>query len=285
MHHYDNLIVGSSGYIGSRLLPKLTSEKNFLVPSKSNFAQFLNSAESLNFKNVFWVAGSQLPADTFEYKLEEHPDLVNLEKLIRFVQKSESCFIFLSSGGCVYGPGSGVFTEASNTLPVNLYGELKLLSEQMIINNLNNYTILRVANVFGVGQKPSRSQGVIPHWLEAIRENRPLTVFGPTHSYRDYIDIDSVINAILLSSKSSSKGVFNIGSGTKVELGTLIEIFEHVLGRSPSILSLDARTSDRNGYLLDSKRAEANLGWRRPQDILKLLEGIIRQELNAISMP
>lgn len=281
MHHYDNLIVGSSGYIGSRLLPKLPSEKNFLVPSKSNFAQFLKSTESLKFKNVFWVAGSQLPADTFEYKLDEHPDLVNLEKLVKFVQKSESCFIFLSSGGCVYGPGSGVFTEASNTFPVNLYGELKLLSEQMIINNLNNYTILRVANVFGVGQKPSRSQGVIPHWLEAIRENRPLTVFGPTHSYRDYIDIDSVINAILLSSKSSSKGVFNIGSGTKVELATLIEIFEHVIGHSLTILSLDARMSDRDGYLLDSKRAEANLGWRKPQDILKLIEGIIRQELNA----
>ena len=283
MHHYDNLIVGSSGYIGSRLLLKLPSEKNFLVPSKSNFAQFLNSAEIMKFKNVFWVAGSQLPADTFEYKLEEHPDLVNLQKLIKFVQKSEACFIFLSSGGCIYGPGSGVFTEASNTFPVNLYGELKLLSEQMIINNLKNYTILRVANVFGVGQKPSRSQGVIPHWLEAIRENRPLTVFGPAHSYRDYIDIDSVINAILLSSKSSTKGVFNIGSGTKVELATLIEIFEHVLGRSLSILSLDARTSDRDGYILDSKRAEANLGWCKPQDIPKLLEGIIRQELKANS--
>ena len=237
----------------------------------------------MKFKNVFWVAGSQLPADTFEYKLEEHPDLVNLQKLIKFVQKSEACFIFLSSGGCIYGPGSGVFTEASNTFPVNLYGELKSLSEQMIINNLNNYTILRVANVFGVGQKPSRSQGVIPHWLEAIRENRPLTVFGPTHSYRDYIDIDSVINAILLSSKSSTKGVFNIGSGTKVELATLIEIFEHVLGRSLSILSLDARTSDRDGYILDSKRAEANLGWCKPQDIPKLLEGVIRQELKANS--
>jgi nucleoside-diphosphate-sugar epimerase len=281
MHHYDNLIVGSSGYIGSRLLPKLPSEKNFLVPSKSNFTQFLKSAESLKFKNVFWVAGSQLPADTFEYKLEEHPDLVNLQKLIKIVQKSQACFTFLSSGGCVYGPGSGVFTEASKTFPVNLYGELKLLSEQMIANNLNNYTILRVANVFGVGQKPSRSQGVIPHWLEAIRENRPLTVFGPTHSYRDYIDIDSVINAILLSSKSSTKGVFNIGSGTKVELATLIEIFEHVLGRSQSILSLNARTSDRDGYILDSKRAEVKLGWRKPQDILKLLEGIIRQGLNA----
>ena len=285
MHYYDNLIFGSSGYIGSRLLSKLPSEKNYLVSSKSHFAQFLKLAESLEFKNVFWVAGSQLPADTFEYKLEEHPDLINLKKLIKRVQKSEASFIFLSSGGCVYGPGSGVFTETSNTFPVNLYGELKLLSEQMIANNLNNYTILRVANVFGMGQKPSRSQGVIPHWLEAIRENRPLTVFGPAHSYRDYIDIDSVINAILLSSKSSTKGVFNIGSGTKVELATLIEIFEHVLGRSPSILSLDARTSDRDGYILDSKRAEANLGWCKPQDILKLLEGIIRQELKANSLP
>ena len=281
MHHYNNLIVGSSGYIGSRLLSRLSSEKNFLVTSKSHFAQFLKSAESLEFKSVFWVAGSQLPADTFEYKLEEHPDLVNLQKLIKIVQRSQAAFTFLSSGGCVYGPGSGVFTEASNTFPVNLYGKLKLLSEQMIANNLNNYTILRVANVFGLGQKPSRSQGVIPHWIEAIRENRPLTVFGPTYSYRDYIDIDSVIDAILLSSKSSANGVFNIGSGTKVELAKLIDIFERVLGRSLCILPMDARTSDREGYLLDSKRAEANLGWRKPQDIAKLLEGVILQELKA----
>jgi UDP-glucose 4-epimerase len=152
----------------------------------------------------------------------------------------------------------------------------------MIANNLNNYTILRVANVFGLGQKPSRSQGVIPHWIEAIRENRPLTVFGPTYSYRDYIDIDSVLDAILLSSKSSANGVFNIGSGTKVELAKLIDIFERVLGRSLCILPMDARTSDREGYLLDSKRAEANLGWRKPKDIAKLLEGVILQELKAI---
>lgn len=285
MNYYDNLIFGSSGYIGSRLLSKLPSEKNYLVSSKSHFSQFLKLAESLEFKNVFWVAGSQLPADTFEYKLEEHPDLINLKKLIKRVQKSEASFIFLSSGGCVYGPGSGVFTETSNTFPVNLYGELKLLSEQVIANNLNNYTILRVANVFGMGQKPSRSQGVIPHWLEAIRENRPLTVFGSTHSYRDYIDIDSVINAILLSSKSSAKGVFNIGSGTKIELAKLINIFEQVLGHSLPISFLEARTSDRDGYLLDSKRAEANLGWRKPQDILKLLEEIILQELKANYLP
>ena len=87
MHYYDNLIFGSSGYIGSRLLSKLPSEKNYLVSSKSHFAQFLKLAESLEFKNVFWVAGSQLPADTFEYKLKEHPDLINLKKLIKRVRR------------------------------------------------------------------------------------------------------------------------------------------------------------------------------------------------------
>jgi UDP-glucose 4-epimerase len=279
MSIYDNLIIGSSGYIGSRLLSRLTSNRTFLVNSKSNFSRFLKTADGLEFKNVFWMAGSQSPAEAFSCTLEEHPDIVNLRNLVEIVRKSESHLVFLSSGGCIYGPGSGIFKESSKTSPVNLYGELKLLSEEIIANNLDSYTIFRVANVFGQGQQINRSQGVIPYWLNAVRSNQPLTVFGSPHSYRDYIDIDSVIDAILLSVDLLESGIFNIGSGVKIELSTLISLFEKISQGKLQVLYASARSTDRSGYLLNTEKAESVLGWRKPKDILELLESVILREL------
>ncbi len=279
---YDNLIVGSDGYIGSRLSNELRLENNLLISSRRELFEFIGNGNPTNFKRVLWVAGSHLPADSFTFQIDKHPDFVSL---LRFLESTESHMyrlIYISSGGCVYGPGSGTFSEESGTSPVNFYGELKLLSERLIQDKMTDYSILRVSNVFGVGQKPNRSQGVITHWIDAIRGNRPLIVYGSTSAYRDYINIESLLEAILLSSHSSLTGIFNIGSNTPINLDSMIKIFEGAIGKQLLVHYLPARYSDRQGYTLKTLKAESQLGWRRPENTVKLIELVIKEELTLL---
>lgn len=279
---YDNLIVGSDGYIGSRLSNDLRLENNLLISSRKELFEFIDNGNPTNFKQVLWVAGSHLPADSFMFQIDKHPDYVSLRRFLESTESHMYRLIYISSGGCVYGPGSGKFTEESGTSPVNSYGELKLLSERLIQDKLTDYSILRVSNVFGVGQKPNRSQGVIAHWIDAIRRNRPLAVYGSTSAYRDYINIESLLEAILLSSHSSLSGVFNIGSSTQIDLDTMIGVFENATGMQLSVHYLPARYSDRQGYTLNTLKAESQLGWRKPENIVKLIELVIKKEFTHL---
>ena len=275
---YDNLIVGSDGYIGSRLSHDLRLENNLLISSRKELFEFIDNGNPTNFKRVLWVAGSHLPADSFTFQIDRHPDYVSLRRFLECTASHMYRLIYISSGGCVYGPGSGTFSEESGTSPVNFYGEVKLLSEQLIQDNMIDYTILRVSNVFGVRQKPNRSQGVIAHWIDAIRRNRPLIVYGSTSAYRDYINIESLLEAILLSMRSSLSGVFNIGSNTPIDLVTLISLFESVVEKQLLIDYLPPRDSDRQGYILNTNKAEKLLGWRKPENIAMHIELVAKNE-------
>jgi UDP-glucose 4-epimerase len=234
----------------------------------------------VSFKNVFWVAGSQMPAQKFESVIEDHPDLLNLQNFLDMYKNQVGHFIFLSSGGCVYGPGSGEFSETSSIFPINRYGELKLRCESEITNSLNSFIILRVSNVFGMGQLPSRSQGVIPHWIQASKNSRPIKVFGSLDSYRDYIDIDSLVEAILASTTIFAKEIFNIGSGEKVSLGQLLEIFREFGKSTQEIEYLKARESDRLGYVLSTAKAEGVLGWNKPKKVIENISNLVQYELS-----
>ena len=284
MPTYDNLVIGSSGYIGSHLRSKLDSSNSYFISSSSEFSAFLDSSKDKIFKRVFWVAGSQSPADQSRYPLENHPDIVNLRKFFDACREHFERFVFLSSGGCIYGPGSGEFFEDSPKSPINPYGELKLMSEDLIVRSVDNYAILRVANVFGLGQKPNHSQGVIAHWVNAIRSQKTIKVFGKLDSYRDYIDIESLLDAIILSADSRVIDVFNIGSGTKVELSIIIEIFKEAIGNHLGIEYFGPRATDRAGYFLNSNKAEKVFGWQKPKNIISLLEQTIKRELAKNSL-
>ena len=105
------------------------------------------------------------------------------ENVIPHVQFLKSCvqagvkrYIFLSSGGTVYGPGAPTPTpETSQTNPISSHGLTKLVVEKYIqmhghVDGLE-YIILRVANPFGPGQEFRKGQGLIAAILDHWRKN------------------------------------------------------------------------------------------------------------------
>lgn len=177
-------------------------------------------------------------------------------------------FIFLSSGGTVYGPGSVIpITEDAPTNPISSHGLTKLIIEKYLqmhgyIDGLD-FVILRLANPFGPGQVFRKNQGLIPSAMSQITRGEPIRIIGQGDTRRDYIFIEDVVDAIVaaIDSNDARRSIINIGSGESRSVIEVIEAMEKVLGRSLQREHVVARKTDVDVNQLNIGRARELLGW------------------------
>jgi len=144
-----------------------------------------------------------------------------------------------------------ILDESSPVEPLSPYGVSKLEMENKIINftskNNTNAIILRLFNVYGLGQSPEYA-GVITKFLSDLSNNNSLTIFGDGKQTRDFIYIDDVINAIILSLDKTITGIYNIGSGHSISILDLAKLMIKQSGKNLKILF----TKPRSGEILFS---------------------------------
>jgi UDP-glucose 4-epimerase len=210
------------------------------------------------------------------------PHTANLDKtgdiianVVSTVHLLEACrnfdvqrIIFLSSGGTVYGIPSVVPTpESAETAPISAYGISKLSIEKYLAlyHHLYGleYRILRIANPFGPHQEYRRHRGVITAFLNDALNNKPVHIWGDGSIVRDYIYVDDLVNAIILSMTHQGKDrVFNIGSGEGRTLNELVAALERSLKRPVPVQYFETRATDVPCSILDISLAQEKLGWR-----------------------
>jgi UDP-glucose 4-epimerase len=197
------------------------------------------------------------------------------ENVVPHVQFLQNClragvrrYIFLSSGGTVYGPGAPVPTpETCPTNPINSHGLTKLFVEKYIqmhghVDGLE-YVILRVANPFGPGQIYRKGQGLVPAIIDRWQKGQPVKVFGDGAARRDYIYIDDLIEAIdaAIRLEGAPRQVLNIGSGQHRSVTEVIEAIEQAAGQTFAKEYVQARSTDVDIACLDISKARELLGW------------------------
>lgn len=192
-----------------------------------------------------------------------------------------SKFIFVSSGGTVYGPPLRTpIREDHPTNPITSYGIVKLAIEKYLDfyrhNHGLDYVILRVANPYGEGQNVESGQGAIAAFLHKALRNEVVEIWGDGEVVRDYIYIKDVTNAIISAIKlrgSQKERLFNIGSGIGYSLNEILSTIENAVGVQISRRYLSARTFDVRANVLSIDRARIDLNWS-PQ--ISLADGIQR---------
>jgi len=78
-----------------------------------------------------------------------------------------------------------------------------------------NTKILRIFNVYGAGQSDEYA-GVITKFIENIKRDKPIEIYGDGTQTRDFISIEDVVESILNSIENivGKRGrIFNIASG------------------------------------------------------------------------
>lgn len=290
----DILVVGAGGFIGKNLSIKLIRDGYRVWGlSKSrpdlDFSGFLEgySSDITDFPGglvdtVVFCAGSLRPNS----KIESIVDgvLPEAAEALRFAElcnaRGVQRFVMISSGGTIYGnSGSDIKKEDSALNPISPYGYMHLvidhgLRQLQSISGMST-TCLRIANVYGPGQKIKDGQGIFPALLNTIAENGTFYVWGDGSSVRDYIFIDDVIAAIKSTIDFSGKlpPAINVGSASGTTVNQILDKTNELYPGRLKIKYKDARSVDVSKIVLDNTLALDILGWKSS---VSLYEGIER---------
>ena len=175
-------------------------------------------------------------------------------------------FVFLSSGGTIYGPGSrDPIPETAPLRPVGAYGLEKAMIE-LHLDTLGRWgalssLTLRLANVYGPGQAARAGFGIVPTLIRAMGDGTGFTRYGTGKAVRDYVFIDDVVEAIIAATGARATGAFNIGSGEGTSINDLIAQVRDLTGRPLTVKPVANPAGEPEAIVLDPGRAREAFGW------------------------
>jgi len=296
------LITGGAGFIGSHLTDKLI-EKGHDVVVIDNLST--GKKENLNPKAKFYeidICDSKI-SQIFQ---DEKPEIVfhfaaqidvrksvkdpiedaevNILGPLNLLQNCQKVgvkkFIFASSGGAIYGDTDIIPTpETHSETPESPYGICKLTIEKYL-NFFQktfglNYTVLRLANVYGPRQNSKGEAGVIAIFCDRMLKNEEIVINGDGEQSRDFVFINDVVNATILAIEQEKSDIYNIGTGIETNIN---EIFRKIKGLTNSNceeIHASAKPGEQRRSCLDCSKVEQELGWRPEHDLGRGLQETI----------
>jgi UDP-glucose 4-epimerase len=202
---------------------------------------------------ILWAAGAGV-VGTGEEALagETRTWQMFLQLLGQHLTGRRGLIVLASSAGGVYGNNpEQPLTETSSCAPFSPYGRTKLAQEQALRDWAGNHSevsflIARIANLYGLDQKLTKPQGVIAHMSRCLIFNRPIHVYVPLDTIRDYVLADECADHMvrcLLRLEQETRtagqpcGVVKIfASEQEVSLAQIIGAFRTVANRSPKLI-------------------------------------------------
>ena len=246
------VITGGAGFIGSHITKKLIEcgdivtvvdnmntgkEKNLeSVRDKINFVKGdildmdLLDGITKDADGVFHQAALASVQDSFDEPDKYHNVNVNGTENILKLSKKHGFKVVYASSSSVYGnPIRIPIKESDDKNPINPYAETKLKKEELAIKYSKmgvNVIGLRYFNVFGKGQSKEYA-GVLKLFLERIRDKLPPKINGDGTQFRDFVHVNDVVNANIMSMDSNiTHEFFNVGTNTAI---TIVDLAKTII--------------------------------------------------------
>ncbi len=176
----------------------------------------------------------------------------------------------------VYGAlpvDSGSFCETTRYDPHSPYSASKASSDHFVRAYHDTYglptIITNCSNNYGPYQFPEK---LIPLFIDNIRKNKPLPVYGKGENVRDWLYVEDHARAIdLIFHKGRAGETYNIGGNNERRnidvVRLLINTVDRLLGRPEGASErLITYVADRAGhdlrYAIDSSKLQRELGWQ-----------------------
>jgi len=177
--------------------------------------------------------------------------------------------VVFASSSSVYGNGGGLpRTETHAPDPISPYAVAKLAAERYCVSFHRVYGLetvaLRYFNVFGPRQDPkSQYAAVVPRFIAAVHESRPVTIYGDGSQSRDFTFVQNVIDANILAGEREGIGgaVLNIATGRGATVNDLAEAIGAALGKPVQRTYLPARVADVKDSWANVDEARRLLGY------------------------
>jgi UDP-glucuronate 4-epimerase len=177
--------------------------------------------------------------------------------------------LVFASSSSVYGakPGAtAAFREDDPCLtPASPYAATKRMNELQLSAYRDLFGIgvfaLRFFTVYGPRQRPDMA---IAKFVDAIANDRPITLFGDGSSRRDYTFIDDIVTGVVAAIERIEPGrfeIYNLGGTGTISLRDLVTVIERVVGKQATIQWQPDQPGDVPITFANVDRARAALGY------------------------
>jgi UDP-glucose 4-epimerase len=178
--------------------------------------------------------------------------------------------VVAASSASIYGMAHA-FPTSEEHHPYNndtIYGAAKAFNEGLLASFRAmyqlDYVALRPFNVYGPRMDV---QGVytevLVRWIDRISRGQPPIIFGDGQQTMDWVYVDDVARAFLLSAASDESGMaFNVASGVETSLNELAQELIRATGATMSVEYGPARTVNAvSRRVADTRLARERLGF------------------------
>jgi len=280
------LVTGSSGMIGSELVPALEAAGHFVAgvdkvkPSftkcenfvQGNLLQTVNDSVRKDSESE-WDLIIHLAANARVWELVENPDLalenvITTHNVFEYARKTGAKRVMIASSREVYGNG--------NLLPVDehvgsqrscesAYSASKIFGESYAWAYEKCYgidtKIIRFSNVYG---KYDFSDRFIPKVIKQLKDNHQVEVWGKNKVLDfTYITdaVDGVIHLVNSWEELGPKKEWNIASGVGYNLVEVAEVLKKMLDSKSNIKVGESHPGEVFEYTADIN-SMASIGWK-----------------------
>jgi predicted glycosyltransferase/nucleoside-diphosphate-sugar epimerase len=178
-------------------------------------------------------------------------------------------FVYASSSS-VYAPANCPVVESSPVRPLSPYGVTKLAGECLVGAYAHERGLSTVAlRYFSVYGSRQRADMAVHRFIEALLDDRPLTVHGDGRQARDFVYVDDVVAATTgaLTADLPPGTVLNVAYGEPVEVRDVIAILAEQLAVEPQVGRLPPRPGEPRRMQGSPAAARKLLGWEAATDL------------------
>ncbi|MED1472274.1 NAD-dependent epimerase/dehydratase family protein [Bacillus salipaludis] len=281
------LVTGGAGFIGSHTVDLLVDSgyeviviDNLSTGCNANInpkATFINiDINSIEIEEVFskiqpnilihLAAQVKISLSINDPYYDAMENVMNTIRLLSLCDKY--CFekVIFSSTAAVYGENKNLpLKESAHSTPVSFYGVSKSTCESYfkLFNKYKNlkYVILRYANVYGPRQTSFSEGGVVSIFMNKMKNDQPVTIYGDGEQTRDFIYVKDLAKANIAAISHGTNEIFNISTQTTTSINQLFQICKNILKKDIMPEYGPAREGDIKHSILDNSKAKIVLNW------------------------
>jgi UDP-glucose 4-epimerase len=293
------LVTGGAGFIGSNLVRKLVKEghevtvlDNLLSGYRSNLDPFpevlfregdVRDTEEVEkavkgVEVVFHLAASVGNKRSIDNPITDAEiNVIGTLRILEAARREGVRKIVTSSSAGIFGELKTLpIREDHPVEPDTPYGCTKLCTEKECLAYAKLYDIeavcLRYFNVYGPNQRFDTYGNVIPIFAFQMLRGETLTIFGDGEQTRDFVNVRDVVQANIKAAETRGvSGAFNIASGSRITINTMVGLLKKASGIEPKVMHGPPRPGDVRHSLADINAAREAFGFK---PVVSLDEGL-----------